>query len=753
MLLALCAISQAYAFSLYTPTSPGPWKSAGRLTSQSSGHLATPVIGARRARTLPLALSMQEKLLVDEKVEEEMLGKFTHRATVNPDTNPEYGDTGGAMLLMEDVTVSRGDRDLMSDVQWRLLPGERVGLVGPNGAGKSTLLSAAAGRIPVMGKVLVKNGVSMGYLVQTAVSGSQRSCWDEASSQMHRLNKAQQELDEVTSKIEAGDISDAVLNKQADALSEFEAAGGYNVDEKVDSVLKGLGFTQKDFAQSCADFSGGWQMKIALARLLLSEPDMLLLDEPTNHLDAKAKNWLGGYISGYQGTVVIVTHEEALLQSAALTSVIEVRDQKAQMFRGNYGKFQEERVNRVERAQKQFEEQQREIDKLEGYIARFGATASHAASAQSKMKALEKIERVEAPTDLEAVSKRQSLRFPRPQFCEEDMIELKSAAWGWNDKALYSGANVKIERGMRMVVLGPNGCGKSTLLAALSGKLPLQQGTRTLAESLEMGVFTQDLAQDLDMTGVAMDVVLEKVREKDPTINNERARAVMGALGLTGTKALQKIGTMSGGEKARVALSMFVLVPHNLLILDEPSNHLDMSTVQVLTEALQEYKGTIVVVTHNRPFCELLAPTHVATVLGEPGRQTIKVEERPLRPSDWESMTDDGSGSTGGGMTLKTKQTSASKTLTRKEGAGALEKEEEAPRELYPWEVAETSISSKMSGKKLTPQEKKIEKMQKKMEESGYDGGAKAGVEKGTFKRKGDMSQKVNKSNNKNKKK
>jgi len=195
------------------------------------------------------------------------------------DTNPTYGDTGGAMLLMEDVTVSRGDRDLMSDVQWRLLPGERVGLVGANGAGKSTLLSAAAGRLPVMGKVLVKKGVSMGYLVQTAVSGSRKSCWEEAASQMHRFNKAQAELDHLSNLIAAGDISDATLNAQSDALSEFEAAGGYNVDEKIDSVLKGLGFVEADFAQTCSDFSGGWQMKIALARLLLSEPDMLLLDE------------------------------------------------------------------------------------------------------------------------------------------------------------------------------------------------------------------------------------------------------------------------------------------------------------------------------------------------------------------------------------------------------------------------------------------------------------------------------------------
>ena len=653
-----------------------------------------------------------------------------------------------------------------------------------------------------MRQVLVKNGLSMGYLVQTAVSGSKKSCWEEASSQMHRLNKAQLALDQVTQRIVDGDTSEETLNEQAEALTAFEAAGGYNVDEKVASVLSGLGFAKEDYEKSCTEFSGGWQMKIALARLLLSEPEMLLLDEPTNHLDAKAKAWLGRYISSYDGTVVIVTHEEALLESARLTQVIEVRDQQAHMFRGSYDKFLEERVARVERAQKEYEEQQREIEKvlasppracrksfrpcavsiahdilamlcalagicrrcsvsqLESYITRFGAKMSHAASAQSKKKALDRIERVQAPTDLEIVEDRAKLRFPRPQTCERDMITLKGATWGWNNQALYKDANIVIERGMRLVILGPNGCGKSTLLAALSGRLPLMAGSRSLAESLEMGVFTQDLAQvrrlhavfgfengrivsdcrpirclaqDLDMDAVALDVVLEHVRHKDATITNERARAVMGALGLTGSKALQKIGTMSGGEKARVALSMFVLVPHNLLILDEPSNHLDMSTVQVLTEALQEYQGTIVVVTHNRPFCELLAPTHVATVLGSPGSQTVKIEERPLRASDWEGMEDAGSASGVPGASSRTMDRKmGTTTLSKKKGGGSatLKKgknavvEEEAPqRELFPWEMdgaIETGLKQNKQGKlvsvekKLTPQQKKLEKMKNK---------------------------------------
>lgn len=632
------------------------------------------------------------------------------------------------MLLMEDVTISRGDRDLMSEVDWRLMPKDRIGLVGPNGAGKSTLLSASCGRIPVMGKVLVKPGITLGYLVQTAVSGSRKTCWEEASSQMHRLNAAQAALDAAAAACAAGDTSEAALNLLAETQDAFGAAGGYNVDEKVASVLSGLGFTPADYKKSCTDFSGGWQMKIALARLLLSEPDMLLLDEPTNHLDAAAKAWLGRYIAAYEGTVVIVTHEEALLRSAALTGVIEVRDQRAHVFRGDYAKFLVEREERVLRALKEYEEQQREIDKLQSYITRFGATMSHAASAQSKRKMLERIEagRVDLPTELDTQADRPSLRFPRPQFCEMRMITLAGAAWGWNGRPLYSGCSVEVERGMRLAILGPNGCGKSTLLAALSGRLPLLEGKRETAEHLEMGVFTQDLAQELPLDAVALDVVLKHAQAKDMTINAERCRNVMGALGLSGSKALQKIGTMSGGEKARVALSMFVLVPHNLLLLDEPSNHLDVGTVEVLTEALQEYQGTIIVVTHNRHFCELLAPTHVARVLGEPGRQTVAIEARPLRPSDWEGMGDDASAAGGGGAPRGT----ATLKLAGGKGRGTstLAKAEAAPeRERYPWEAEElvdTGMVINKQGKvvskerKLTPEQKRQEKKQAKSSSS-----------------------------------
>mmetsp|Transcript_46102 Transcript_46102/g.108785 ORF Transcript_46102/g.108785 Transcript_46102/m.108785 type:complete len:772 (+) Transcript_46102:38-2353(+) len=758
--LSLALILGASSASAFSFAPPSAWRGRASLAGQGSCTVSPARVlvqsNAGRMGTARLGLRMAA-----------VTEKGTKDLRVDPDMDPIVsGDTGGAMLVMEDVTISRGGRDLMSQVNWKLLPGDRIGLVGPNGAGKSTLLSAAAQRIPVMGKNIMAPNMRMGYLIQSAVAGSERTAWQEASSQMIKLNKARDELEVSTAEITGGDTSERALNRMADAQTAFENAGGYNVEEKVASVLSGLGFGKDDFTKLCSDFSGGWQMKIALARLLLSEPDMLLLDEPTNHLDAAAKAWLGGYVAGYDGTVVLVTHEESLLTRAALTGIVEVRDERALVFRGSYDKFLIEREQRVLRAQTEWEQQQREIASLEDYITRFGAKASHAASAQSKQKMLDRIVRVPEPKNLEKPSARPNLRFPPPQFLEEEVLSLKKATWGWNEQPLYSDVNIDIVRGMRLAILGPNGCGKSTLLAALTGRLPLLSGERKLAESMEMGIFTQDLAQELDLNQVAMDYVSKTVQDKDPSINLERVRAVMGALGLTGSKATQRIGTMSGGEKARVALSMFVLIPHNCLILDEPSNHLDVGTVEVLTEALQEYKGTVVVVTHNREFLELLAPTHIASVGGAPGSQKVTVEERPLRPSDWEGLPEE----EGGGVPGARKATI---TLGRSGGGAGVKKmgggrqatakpakdEEPAEREKYAWEAddaLDTGMSINAKGqlvskdnKKMTPQQKKKEKQQGKggmfssttldrSEESG-DG------KKAVMYRKGDKKPKSNK--------
>ena len=538
--------------------------------------------------------------------------------------SPAFGDTGGAILLVEGVSLSAGARDIVVDADLKVNRGEVVGLVGQNGAGKSTLLSAIAGRRPLDGgAALVKPGTSVGYLVQTAVSGSQRSAWVEAASGMERVAAAEHELAEAQEALSSG-RGDATRNAErlAQAVEIYEAVGGPGKDQRIERVLNGLGFSREDHNRSCTEFSGGWQMRIALARLLLSEPELLLLDEPTNHLDLAAKRWLTSYLAQYQGTIVLVSHEEALLEACKCTAIAEIRDKKLHFFRCGYRKFMEERGERVERAKREYEAQQKEIAHLQSYIDRFGAKANLAASAQSRKKKIERMDILEAPEALQT-GKRPKLVLPEPPKCRADMVRLNKARIGWGGAGsserswMYDNLDMTVTRGMRMVILGPNGVGKSSLLWALAGRLKLLSGTRTVTDGLRLGFFTQDLAQELDPARVALDVVMENVQMIDGSITTDRARATMGALGLTGGKALQvgvatslhefcnvllgmsltggkalqTIGSMSGGEKARVALAMFVLVPHNLLLLDEPSNHLDVGAVDALTSALVEYTG------------------------------------------------------------------------------------------------------------------------------------------------------------------
>mmetsp|Transcript_64848 Transcript_64848/g.104985 ORF Transcript_64848/g.104985 Transcript_64848/m.104985 type:complete len:550 (+) Transcript_64848:2-1651(+) len=443
--------------------------------------------------------------------------------------------------------------------------------------------------------------------------------------------------------MEGGGEVDATRNAErlAVATETYIAVGAAGKDQRIERVLNGLGFSRDDHNRSCTEFSGGWQMRVALARLLLSEPDLLLLDEPTNHLDLQAKKWLTGYLAQYEGTIVVVTHEESLLEAIKCTAIAEIRDQKLHYFRCGYRKFMEERQERVERAQREYIAQQKEIAHLQSYIDRFGAKANLAASAQSRKKKIEKMDVLDAPDSLQN-GRKPKLVLPAPPKCRSDMVMLEKARIGWGGGSsserswMYDNLDLTVNRGMRMVILGPNGAGKSTLLWALAGRLELLAGKRKITEGLRLGFFTQDLAQELDPSRVALEIVLESVQTIDATITQERARTTMGALGLTGSKALQTIGTMSGGEKARVALSMFVLVPHNLLLLDEPSNHLDVAAVDALTTALVEYTGTIVVVTHNRDFCEKIKATHVAMVKGDGG---ITVTDREVRQSDWDEIS------------------------------------------------------------------------------------------------------------------
>ncbi|GIL85713.1 hypothetical protein Vretimale_13175 [Volvox reticuliferus] len=603
--------------------------------------LMTHPAGAGFSSTGSYASSLDEQ--------DEQLYDMDEELAPPPDFPVPRGETAGATLILDGVTLQAGDRDLLSDVSWRLMPGQRAGLVGANGCGKSTLLRCLAGLRHVdAGTARVSHTIQVGYLEQTAVGGSRRTVWQEARSRMTGLVAAERDIQRAERDLAAGDT--AAAGRLAAAQEAWEQAGGPESDRTITHVLTGLGFRPDQFHRRCSEFSGGWQMRIALARLLLGPAGqggsgsgaLLLLDEPTNHLDSAACKWLGNFLrTGVPPTtsVVLVSHDEALLESAC-DRIVEVRGQQLHHYVGGFRKFLEQRAAREAQARAEAEAQQAEIDKLEEFVTRFGAKASKASQAQSKAKMLEKLKaaQTEIPAAAAATgagdARKVALKLPRAPPCYTEAIKLTGAAVGWGPapqqpvgepagqpsaasdapKPLLSGINLIIRRGQRVLVLGPNGAGKSTLLKAIGGALPLWAGNRALGDGVRMAVFSQDLAQDLPLELSALEYVEGVARANDPGVTIEKCRQALGALGLTGNMPLQKIGVLSGGEKARVALAAFALVPANVLLLDEASNHLDAQTIEVLTGALRDFNGAIIAITHNQAFATSLNATHILRV-------------------------------------------------------------------------------------------------------------------------------------------
>lgn len=561
-------------------------------------------------------------------------------------TGTTVGDTKGACLLLKDVAISRGATPLLNDIQWSVQAKERWGIVGPNGAGKSTLLGAITGTVRMdTGKALVGPKVRVGYLKQSAVSGSVRTVAEEARSEMTAVENARERLELITERVEGGDYTEEALEEMGEAQEEFEQAGGYEQEVLVDTVLNGLGFDPEDSQRLCTDFSGGWQMRIALARLLLSAPSLLLLDEPSNHLDSSARDWLGKYIASYDGSVVLVSHDVGLLDTS-VNSIAEINGNTLLEYRGcSYSKYLEEKDFRAASAQAEYERNLEEAGHLQAFVDKFGA-GTKSASAQSRLKMLEKMKKEgkldPPPVSIVSTGRKPELVLPPPpKPLGEDLLKIDNAFIGHdpNEEPLLKNIDLTITRGMKLLLRGPNGAGKSTLLAALRGNKPhmLIEGTRTENDRLRLGVFTQDLAQELDTSARAVDLVTAYARQGedgDVNISDEEARSVMGRLNLSGEKPLRLIGELSGGEKARVALSMFALKASNLLMLDEPSNHLDVGCIDALASALHGWggkDGAVVVISHDRSFCDEVGFTHVGTVMN--GGLTL--EQRPLQDSDW----------------------------------------------------------------------------------------------------------------------
>lgn len=502
------------------------------------------------------------------------------------------------MLQLRELTKYFADRAIFSAIDWHIRPADRIGLCGENGAGKSTLLKLLAGRVEADGGQLQSaKGTTFGYLPQDGLEHRGRSLFAEVHSALEELLEIQAELKLLEERL-SGDHEQADLDRYAELQTLFESRGGYSMEAEVAKVLCGLGFTDADFDRPCEHFSGGWQMRIALARLLLQRPNLLLLDEPTNHLDLPARDWLEAYLRNYPYAVVLVSHDRYFLDQV-VDRIVEIWNGKLTEYPGNYTKYllaRDERVRALREAKRQQDE---EVERIEAFISRFRYQANKASLVQSRIKQLEKIERIHLPPE----RKRIAFTFPAPPKGGRIALELKEAAQSYGELKVLEGVDLVVEQGERIALVGPNGAGKSTLMRLLAGVEVPVCGERIAGHNLKLAYFAQDQAAELQ----AERTVLAEISADSPYAMVPKLRNILGSFLFSGDDVEKQVRVLSGGERNRLALAKLLLRPANLLLLDEPTNHLDLHSKQVLLEALKGYKGTIVFVSHDRYFVDHLA--------------------------------------------------------------------------------------------------------------------------------------------------
>ena len=497
------------------------------------------------------------------------------------------------MLTVSSVGKSFGGRVLFEDASLQINPGDRLGLIGPNGAGKSTLFSLILGEnSPDEGSVTLQRGRSVGFLPQESAPSGDETVLQLATATSPAMAEVQEAL-----RAHPDDHSP----EHHEAIERFIELDGYNLEAKAKRILAGLAFRETDFHRPARTMSGGWIMRAHLARLLVMEPDLLMLDEPTNHLDLETLGWFQDHLSGYPGALLVISHDRAFL-NAVCESVVEISRQRLHRYQGNYDDYLVQKREREEQYAAAYKNQQREIAHLEEFINRFRAKASKAAQAQERMKRLARIERLAPPDNHEATVK---FRFPQPPRSGQRVIELKGVRQAYGDHVVYRDLDLIVERGQRTVLVGPNGAGKSTLLKILAGLLPLDAGEREPGHNANIGYFAQHRTDTLDVRRT----VLEEAGDGVSGLGEQAIRTVLGSFLFRGEDAFKRVGVLSGGEKSRLALVKLLLRPPNLLLLDEPTTHLDMASINALIGALQAYEGTLVFVSHDVHFIRSLATT------------------------------------------------------------------------------------------------------------------------------------------------
>jgi ATP-binding cassette subfamily F protein 3 len=507
------------------------------------------------------------------------------------------------MIQLSGLSKSFGGRVLLDAVTWQITDRERVGLCGPNGAGKTTLLKMMAGlEEPDTGSVLKPSGLSVGYLPQDGLSHEGRTVFEEASSAFQPLLDLQAEIRELEERLADDSVPDGehetMLVRYSELQDRFRLADGYSIELRVATVLAGLGFPQADFTRRTEEFSGGWQMRIALARLLLGQPGLLLLDEPTNHLDLDARNWLETYLSQYPHAVILVSHDRFFLD-AVVTRIADLTLRTITDYPGNYSRYVEERDARLERLRKMKREQDEEVARIKLFVDRFRYQATKASQVQSRIKLLEKVVPIEVPPE----RKRIHFTFPACAKSGRTVLELRKVRKAYDQLVVFDDLNLHIERGDRIALIGPNGAGKSTLMRMLAAAEAPDHGVRHEGHQVVMEYFAQDEATRLDPSLT----VYETLQAGSPVQMVPMIRNILGGFLFEGDDVYKRAGVLSGGERTRLAVARMLLRPSNTLLMDEPTNHLDLDSKDVLLDALVDYGGTLIFVSHDRYFVERLA--------------------------------------------------------------------------------------------------------------------------------------------------
>jgi ATPase subunit of ABC transporter with duplicated ATPase domains len=506
------------------------------------------------------------------------------------------------MIRLDNVSKQIGHQILFIEASAALQKGEKVGLVGPNGAGKTTLFRMITGQeLPDEGQVAVDRGVTTGYFSQDVGEMSGRSAVSEVMDGAGPVSAVAGELKELEAAMAdpaRADDMDDIIARYGEVQARFEELDGYALEGRAREVLAGLSFSQEMMDGDVGALSGGWKMRVALARILLMRPDAMLLDEPSNHLDLESLIWLEQFLRGYDGALLMTSHDREFM-NRIIDKVVEIDGGQLTTYSGNYEFYEAQRALNEKQQQAQFERQQAMLAKEIKFIERFKARASHAAQVQSRVKKLEKIERVEPPKRRQTVS----FDFPPAPRSGEDVVSLKKVQKAYGDRSIYDGFDFMVRRKERWCVMGVNGAGKSTLLKLVAGSTPPDDGTVALGGSVKMGYFAQHAMDLLD----GERTVFQSLEDSFPQAGQGSLRALAGCFGFSGDDVEKKCRVLSGGEKARLVMAKMLYDPPNFLVLDEPTNHLDMATKEMLITALSQYEGTMLFVSHDRHFLAALS--------------------------------------------------------------------------------------------------------------------------------------------------